>query len=101
MYNHSELYLEPQYTYNTLPRANILYIYPSQTPFEGTIRCDEQVHWEGYKVQNNILQSVYLEILIELVYFLDNPTIMNLSKDQFNVDRQHIWDLKLSGIEIG
>ncbi|XP_055811484.1 auxin response factor 4-like isoform X2 [Solanum dulcamara] len=98
---------------------------PSQIPYEGPGRGDEQVPWGGYQVSrrtlpilsrivsrypdslvnfrvaNSILQSAYLEILAELVYFLDNLTIVNLSKDQFNVARQHIWDLKLSGIEIG
>ncbi|TMX03079.1 hypothetical protein EJD97_018476 [Solanum chilense] len=98
---------------------------PSQIPYEGPGRGDEQVPWGGYqvarrtlpilsrvvsrypdslvnfRVASSILQSVYLEILAELVYFLDNLTIVNLSKDQFNVARQHIWDLKLSGIEIG
>ncbi|XP_049354796.1 uncharacterized protein LOC125819408 [Solanum verrucosum] len=98
---------------------------PSQIPYEGPGRGDEQVSWGGYqvarrtlpilsrvvsrypdslvnfRVANSILQSVYLEILAELVYFLNNLTIVNLSKDQFNVARQHIWDLKLSGIEIG
>ncbi|KAL3369648.1 hypothetical protein AABB24_010146 [Solanum stoloniferum] len=98
---------------------------PSQIPYEGPGRGDEQVPWGGYqvarrtlpilsrvvsrypdslvnfRVANSILQSVYLEILAELVYFLNNLTIVNLSKDQFNVARQHIWDLKLSGIEIG
>lgn len=98
---------------------------PSQIPYEGPGRGDEQVPWRGYqvarrtlpilsrvvsrypdslvnfRVASSILQSAYLEILAELVYFLDNLTIVNLSKDQFNVARQHIWDLKLSGIEIG
>ncbi|KAK4717363.1 hypothetical protein R3W88_015701 [Solanum pinnatisectum] len=98
---------------------------PSQIPYEGPGRGDEQVPWRGYqvarrslpilrrvvsrypdllvnfRVAGSTLQSTYLEILAELVYFLDNRTIVNLSKDQFNVARQHIWDLKLSGIEIG
>lgn len=98
---------------------------PSQIPYEGPGRGDEQVPWGGYqvarrtlpilnrvvsrypdslinfKVASSILQSAYLEILAELVYFLDNLTIVNLSKDQFSVARQHIWDVKLSGIEIG
>ncbi|KAL3338330.1 hypothetical protein AABB24_030463 [Solanum stoloniferum] len=98
---------------------------PSQIPYEGLGRGDEQVPWQGYqvarrslpilrrvvsrypdllvnfRVAGSTLQSTYLEILAELVYFLDNRTIVNLSKDQFNVARQHIWDLKLSGIEIG
>ncbi|CAN4096192.1 unnamed protein product [Withania somnifera] len=98
---------------------------PSRIPYEGPGRGDEQVPWGGYqvarrtlpilsrvvsrypdslvnfRVASSILQSAYLEILAELVYFLENLTILNLSKDQFNVARQHIWDLKLSGIEIG
>ncbi|MCD9561054.1 hypothetical protein HAX54_019988 [Datura stramonium] len=98
---------------------------PSQIPYEGPGRGDEQVPWGGYqvarrtipilsrvvsrypdslvnfRVASSALQSAYLEILAELVYFLDNLTIVNLSKDQFNVARQHIWDLKSSGIEIG
>ncbi|XP_059317466.1 auxin response factor 2-like [Lycium ferocissimum] len=98
---------------------------PSQIPYEGPGRGDEQVPWGGYQVArrclpilsrvvlrypdslvnfraaSSIVQSMYLEILAELVYFLDNLTIVNLSKDQFRVARQHIWDLKSNGIEIG
>ncbi|XP_016487495.2 uncharacterized protein LOC107807599 isoform X3 [Nicotiana tabacum] len=98
---------------------------PSRIPYKGPGRGDEQVPWGRYqvarrclpilnrvvsrypdslvnfKVASSIFQSLHLEILAELVYFLDNLTVMNLSKDQFNVAGQHLWDLKLSGIELG
>ena len=48
----------------------------------------------NFRVKSSILQSVYFEILTELVYFLDNLITVNLLNDQFNVDRQYILDLK-------
>ncbi|XP_031100219.1 auxin response factor 11-like isoform X2 [Ipomoea triloba] len=99
---------------------------PSQIPYGGPGRGDEKIPWEGYLVAqrciptlnrvisrypdsllgfkpwSNAVKTTFLEVLAEVVYLLERFTVESLgrSRDEFNMAKQFLWDLKHSGIDV-
>ncbi|XP_070031198.1 auxin response factor 1-like [Nicotiana tomentosiformis] len=121
---------EPSVSTSTLQPTDTLqvmctYSTPRQLPTEGPGCGNEQVSWAGYQVAQRYvpilsrvimrypstisgfkaitgaLQSVYLEMLAKLVDLLEKSRIGSMdNRNQFQVIKQYLVDLKFIGIDI-
>lgn len=121
---------EPSATTSTLQPTDILqamctFSNPRQLPTEGRGCGSEHVPWAGYEVAQQyvpilsrvimrypstiygfkavtgVLQSVYLEMLAKLVDLLEKCRIRSMdNRNQFQVIKQYLVDLKFIGIDI-